>query len=175
MDTEELALKAKKGDRNAFAELIYARKTVLYKTAYAYVKNREDALDIVNETVYKAFVSVKKLENPAYFNTWLTRILINHSLNYLRKNKHVVLCDNERQYKNVRPEGMDEEVLDLYQAIDRLEEKYKTVVILKYIQDLKLDQIAEILRWPIGTVKSCLHRAVKELRVDMRGEGCINE
>ena len=76
---------AQKGDDNAFYELISESKSQLYKTAFAYVKNKEEALDIVSDTVYKAYISIKKLKQPSFFNTWLTRILINTSLDYIKK------------------------------------------------------------------------------------------
>ena len=69
MDTEEKVRLARKGDDNAFYELMSQRKNQLYKTAFAYVKSREDALDIVSDTVYKAYISLASLKNPEFFNT----------------------------------------------------------------------------------------------------------
>ena len=90
MDTNGKIKLAQKGDDNAFYELLSERKSQLYKTAYAYVKNSEEVMDIVSETVYKAYISIKKLKEPSLFNTWLTRILINTSLDCLKKNSRVV-------------------------------------------------------------------------------------
>ena len=64
-------------DKAVFIELFHQREEVLYRIAYMYVKNEDDALDIVNEAVCKAYSSVKRLKEPKYFNTWITRILIN--------------------------------------------------------------------------------------------------
>jgi len=85
VDTVSLVSSARRGNDDAFYQLIEQRKHLLYRTAYAYVKNREDAMDIVGDTVYKAYKSLRKLKEPAFFNTWLTRILINCCLDHLKK------------------------------------------------------------------------------------------
>ena len=91
MNTDNLVKSARLGNDDAFYELIQQRKELLYRTAYAYVKNQEDALDIVSDTVYKAYRSLRKLKEPAFFNAWLTRILINCSLDHLKKQKRIIL------------------------------------------------------------------------------------
>ncbi len=93
---KELKVKrAINGDEKAFIELIEKQREKLYRVAYAYVKNEEDALDIVQETVYKAYISIDTLRKPKYFNTWLTKILINISLATLKKNKNIIYLDEE--------------------------------------------------------------------------------
>lgn len=83
MNLQEIVLKAIRGDDDAFYILIENRKAMLYKTAFAYVKNKEDALDIVSDTVYKAYLSIDKVKSPEFFNTWMTRILINCALDFV--------------------------------------------------------------------------------------------
>jgi RNA polymerase sigma-70 factor (ECF subfamily) len=170
MDKDEAAARAKKGDDNAFYELIQERREMLYRTAFTYVGNREDALDIVGDTVYKAYVSIRKLKEPKFFNTWLTRILINCAMDHMRKGKKAIPLDEGMDIKDNAPAGKSEEIMDLYDAVDRLEGRCKAVVILKYFEDLTLNQVAEILECPIGTVKTYLHRALKELRLELKEE-----
>lgn len=170
MDTNGKITLAQKGDDNAFYELISERNVQLYKTAYAYVKNKEDALDIVSDTVYKAYISIKKLKDPSLFNTWLTRILINTSLDCINKSSRV-----ESFKENINSEVYeipkdDEQIIDLKTAVDKLQGKYKTIVILKYFQDMTLMDIAKTLQCPIGTVKTNLHKALEELRLDFKEE-----
>jgi len=93
--------------------------------------------------------------------------LINCAIDYIRKNKKVMVWEEVQDSKGCRIEEPTEEWLDLYNAVDRLEDKCKTVVILKYFQDMTLGEIAEVLQYPVGTVKSQLHRALKELRLDI--------
>jgi RNA polymerase sigma-70 factor, ECF subfamily len=161
---------AQNGDDNAFYELISERKGQLYKTAFAYVKNKEDALDIVSDTVYKAYISIKNLKEPNFFNTWLTRILINTSIDCINKSSKTVAFQ-----ENVNSDiGMiskdDEQIIDLKAAVDKLQGKYKTIVILKYFQNMTLIEIAKVLQCPLGTVKTNLHKALGELRLDLEEE-----
>lgn len=163
---------AKKGDDNAFYELMQERKEMLYKTAYTYVRNREDALDIVQETVYRAYCSVKKLKEPAFFNTWLIRILINCSLDYMKKKKTIVPMDEifENSIADITDKDR-EQIIDLRYAVDKLDDRCKTVVILKYFHDMTIEQISDILECPSGTIKSYLHKALIELRLELKEGG----
>jgi len=166
LDTDNMLKKARLGNDDAFYELIQQRKELLYRTAYAYVKNREDALDIVSDTVYKAYKSLRKLKEPAFFNTWLTRILINCSLDHLKKQKRIILVKEIAD----TPEQTNDysENLDLRRAVDKLDDKCRTVIILKYYHDLTIREVAEIMQCPQGTIKSYLHRALNNLRVDLK-------
>jgi RNA polymerase sigma-70 factor, ECF subfamily len=77
--------KAKNGDKKAFQELIEQEKVKLYKIAYLYTKNENDALDIFQETLYKALSSIQNLKDEDYFSTWITRILINNAKDFWAK------------------------------------------------------------------------------------------
>ena len=170
MDSNGKIKLAQKGDDNAFYELLSQRKSQLYKTAFAYVKNKEEAMDIVSDTVYKAYISIKKLKEPSFFDTWLTRILINTSLDSISKNSRVITLD-ENVSSNIGIILKDnEQIIDLKVAVDKLQVEYKTIVILKYFQDMTLVEIAKILQCPLGTVKTRLHKALGELRLDLKEE-----
>ncbi|WP_121614207.1 sigma-70 family RNA polymerase sigma factor [Mesobacillus foraminis] len=172
MSIDEIKInKAKKGNKKAFQELIQNEKNKLFRMAYLYVKNESDALDIVQDTIYKAFISIKQLKEPQYFSTWISKILINTTLDFIKKNNRLI------PFSDVEVFGHDqslriEEKLDLVEAIGRLEVQYKTVIILRYYKDLSIKQIAEILDCPEGTVKTRLHRAINQLKSDLKEE-CI--
>lgn len=167
--------RAKKGDNQAFQELMDEEKARLYKMAYIYVKNENDALDIFQETVYKAYTSIKNLKEEEFFSTWITRILINTAIDYIRKNKRITPMDKDMlENKTIVGHSRIEDKMDLLSAIGELEEKYKTVLILRFYKDYTVKQIASILEWPEGTVKTTIHRAVNKLRGKL-GEVCINE
>ncbi|KAA8680195.1 RNA polymerase subunit sigma-70 [Clostridium sp. HV4-5-A1G] len=122
MNIEELVVKAKNRDENAFCELIKMNKETLYKTAYFYTKNKHDSLEILDDTVYKAYISIKKLKQGKYFNTWIMRILINSAINYINKRKRFIFFDkNIDGTKKHESFNNREEILDLYNAIDTLE------------------------------------------------------
>lgn len=158
-----------KVDDNEFYELMNGKKEMLYKIAFSYVRNEEDALDIVSETFYKAYISIGKLKNPEYLGTWSTRILINCSIDFLKKHKRETICE-EVEDKKEENEFRDD-ILDLKTAVYRLNYKYRTVIILKYFQDMSIGQISEVLSMPQGTVKTYIHKALSELRIDLEGDG----
>ena len=164
---KELVIKAQRGDPEAFGLLVESRKESIYRVAYSYVKNRDDALDIVGEAVYRAFISVKKLKNPDFFGTWFTRILINCAIDHINRNKRLVPYPGSGEMG--QGEGIDrEESLDLYRAIDSLDVKEKTVIILMYLEGFTLREIAELLDCPLGTVKTRLNKALVSLRVKLQ-------
>lgn len=159
-------------DKKLFLKLIDERKEVLYKTAYMYVKNQQDALDILDETIYKAYSSLNKIREEKYFNTYVTKILINSSIDFIRKNKRIVYMEEIVSEDNER--GFKEEKLDLFTAIDKLPEMEKTIIILKYFQELKIKEISEIMKIPESSIKNYLHKALTILRCDLK-EGYCNE
>lgn len=162
---KELKVKrAINGDEKAFIELIEKQREKLYRVAYAYVKSEEDALDIVQETVYKAYISVDTLRKPKYFNTWLTKILINISLATLKKNKNIIYLDEEILTNKPADSEDRESKMDILSELDKLDKRYKDVIILKYFDDLTVREISEVLEIPIGTAKTYLNRGLNSLR-----------
>lgn len=158
-----------RGDREALLFLLNQEKEKLYRTAFSYVRNEADALDIVQQTVLLAIESVHQLREPKYFTTWLMKICINGSLSVLQKQKNVILID-ELKFNTLSTEiATSDEKLDLLDAIYGLDEKYKTVLLLKYYQDLTFEQIAEVLDEPIGTVKSNGKRALAKIKKTLKG------
>lgn len=159
-----LVKKAIKGNEKAFETLVKNESEKLYKTAFLYVRNKEDALDVLQETIYKAFVSIEQVKQPEFFNTWLTRILIRTAYDLLEKRKRIVSDEN---IINNMPDGnrIDlEGKLDLFNAINKLNENYQTVIILFYYQNLSIHSIAETMGKPENTIKTYLRRAKMELK-----------
>ncbi|PEI44994.1 sigma-70 family RNA polymerase sigma factor [Bacillus pseudomycoides] len=168
MDEIKLVKKARKGDDAAFEQLISLYQDQLYRTAYLYVQNKEDALDIVQETVYKAYLSIEQLKKPNYFLTWLTRILIHNAYQLLSEKKKVKKIEDGREADTygVMPNKLHqiEQNIDLQEAIQKLDENYQTVIILYYYHDLSINKIAWQMNIPEGTVKTYLHWARKALK-----------
>lgn len=157
--------KAVAKDKECFIKLIEERKDMLYRTAFLYVKDEHDALEIVDITVYKAYLSIKDLRKPEFFNTWITKILINASMDLLRHRKKVVQFN-----KNYDKEYIEEDLegrIDLYNAVDKLDGILKTVIILKYYDDLKISEIADIISCSESNVKNYIHKALQKLRCDI--------
>lgn len=156
---EELVLKAKKGDKKAFMELIKHSEKSMYKVAKAIVFNEEDIKDVFQDTIIKAYESIEKLKEPGYFATWLIRILINNCNDLIKRRKKVISLESvkEESYKEKLKD------IDLYKAINELEEELKMVIIMFYFMDMAIKEIAKAQSIAEGTVKSRLNRARKKL------------
>jgi RNA polymerase sigma-70 factor (ECF subfamily) len=132
-----------------------------YRLAYSYVKNEQDALDIVQESAYRVIKDLDQLKERNYLSTWIYRIVINNAIDSLRKKKRetVSLLEVELVHED---QYQEEDPLAL---LSTLEDKDRALVILKYLEDWKLEEISEIMEMNISTVKSRLYRALKKLKV----------
>ena len=152
-----------------FIKMVKENKEDFYKVAYSYVKNEQQALDIIGEATYKGFNSLSKIRERKYMKTWFYRIIINESIASNRKNKNIVY--DTKILENMTEDEIDkDEILDLYNAIDELSDKYKTVIILKYMKQMKTKEIANMLNMNINTVKVQVKRGVDKLRSIMGGK-----
>ncbi len=158
-----------------FLSLINDNQDKLYKIAYSYVKNKDDALDIIQESIYKGYIAYDKVKKLEYEKTWITKIVINTAIDFINKNKKIVSMDTHF-IGNIADSQIDhvDEKLVVEHALDNLNEKQRTVIILKYFEDMKLDEIAEILDAPISTIKSILYRTLKKMKIDLK-EADIDE
>ncbi|WP_312474965.1 sigma-70 family RNA polymerase sigma factor [Neobacillus sp.] len=159
----KLIKNAIKGNKKCLEELLVLHSDQLFRTAYLYVRNREDALDVVQETSYKAFLSISQLKNENFFLTWLTKILINCCYDILKRNKREILIENMIEQVSDKKE-MRIESLDLLEAVNQLNEKYKTVIILFYFQDLPISEVARVINIPENTVKTYLSRGKEQIK-----------
>lgn len=135
-----------------------------YRIAFGYVHNEADALDIVQEGAYKAIYFSDKLRQTEYADTWLCRIMMNESLEFLRKNKRESMPLEDYN------EGMEAvyEDVNLRQALEALPQKDKTVVTLRYFEDMSLNEISMVLDENVSTVKSRLYRALGKLKLTLQ-------
>lgn len=170
-----LVLKAQRDDEKAYLELFQQYQEDIYRTAYVYLRNQEDALDVVQETAYRSFKSITSLIEPKHFKTWLIRISISCSIDLLRKRKKEIQLKPE--YYEFLTNGEEEDIplsLSLKDLIDSLDSEEKQVIILRFYQDYTLREVAEILDLPLGTGKTILYRALGKLRQRSK-EAEINE
>lgn len=140
-------------------------KARLYRTARLYLGSDSAAVDAVDEAVYKGFLSYKKLKQPEYFDTWMTRILLNVCNDELRRRKReTTLCE--------LPETAAEEfdALPLKEAVERLPRDLRSVIALRYFAGYTLGETAEILKLPPGTVSTRQRKALALLRLELTEE-----
>ncbi|MCG8400183.1 MAG: sigma-70 family RNA polymerase sigma factor [Firmicutes bacterium] len=151
-----------------FIKMLKENKNDFYRTAYSYVKNEQQALDVISEATYKGLSSLSKIREEKYMKTWFYRIIINESIALNRKNKKIV-------YDTLILEGMSEnemdkdEIIDLYNAIDKLPDKYKAIIILKFMKQMKAKEIGDILNINVSTVKVRVKRGIDKLKLIMGG------
>lgn len=162
--------KARKGDDMAFLQLFQTYEIDIYRMGYTYVGNKEDALEVVQETAYKSFKAIQTLKNPTYFKTWLLKIAINCSLDILRKRKK----KNDFNEDEIVHENFAEhlpEVFDLQQCIDYLSPDEKSVILLRFYEDLTIKEVANLLEIPLGTAKTILYRSLQKMRQQLQEGG----
>lgn len=135
----------------------------MYRLAYSYMHNEEDAMDVVQESAYKAIRNSGQLKQPEYIKTWLWRIVINTACTMLKERKQTVSL-SEVQEESTEDRYRD---FDTLEALRHLDDKEKAVVVLRYFEDRKLSEISEILNENLSTVKSLLYRALKKLKVEI--------
>ena len=146
-------------DKREFSRRVLAMENRLYRVSCGLLKNPQDRLDAAQEAVIRAWERIGSLRRPEYFETWLTRILINVCRDMLRARKNIVPL--EELAEQPAPEGADRE---LHEAIQKLERELRLTVVLHYMEGYKVREIAEILELPPGTIKTRLARAKRQLR-----------
>ncbi|SDC36915.1 RNA polymerase sigma-70 factor, ECF subfamily [Terribacillus halophilus] len=160
----KLVKKAIRGNDKAFEKLVEIESEKLYRTALLYAGNKEDALDVLQETIYKAYISIDQVKQPEFFSTWLTKILIRTSYDFLKKKKKIILDENYLSAQHAKNNSDIEGKLDLLHVISKLNRDYQTVIILFYYHDLPIRCIGETLNMAENTVKTNLRRAKIELK-----------
>lgn len=140
----------------------------MYRIAYTYVRNADDALDIVQDSAYKAIKYAGSVKNEQYIETWIFKIVINSAMDFLKRNRREMLTDipEELSHSGTTDRYKD---FDILQSLDALNERERTVILLRFFEDRKLEEIAHILRSNLSTTKSILYRSLKKLRIELEG------
>jgi RNA polymerase sigma-70 factor (ECF subfamily) len=165
------------GDQGAFGVLVGRYQDRLFNTVYRLLDNLEDAQDVTQESFVSAYQSLASFKGDAQFFTWLYRIAVNAAISLRRRKRATISLDSTKgQPLSIQPvdESWDsqpgaslerlENEEQLRWALSRLSVEHRAVIVLKDIEDLRYEEIAEILKVPMGTVRSRLHRARLELR-----------
>jgi RNA polymerase sigma-70 factor (ECF subfamily) len=177
---QRLIQRARQGDRSAFAELVDKYRNRIFGYLLRMVGNREDALDLAQETFLRVFSSLDSFNPDRPFKPWLYRIATNLAIDYLRRRRDVVSLDaplhNQEgwhlQLADEAPgpvERQEQAELAEYLArlVSQLPENYRSAILLRHGHDLTYQQMAEILGVPVSTVKTRLFRARERLRQEL--------
>lgn len=176
---EQLIERVLAGDGNAFKGLVEAYQSRIYNIIYGMVHNREDALELTQDTFIKSYKKLDTFKLGTKFYTWLCRIAVNTAIDFLRKNKNRQTLSFDEgigvqdsagisdAHYDTNPENaaiQAETKKKIIDAVDQLPEDQKQILILKEIDGLAYKEIAEVLNIPQGTVMSRLYYARKKLQ-----------
>ncbi|WNS76541.1 sigma-70 family RNA polymerase sigma factor [Bacillus sp. DTU_2020_1000418_1_SI_GHA_SEK_038] len=156
----DIIKKAMKRDEHALLHVLEAYEDVMYRTAFAYLKNEHDAIEAIQETTYRSYKNIHTLKEPRYVGTWLVRILLNVCHDMHKRKSRIEL----RETLEVEGQYYDSPKLEIVEAISQLPHEQQQLIYLKYFQDMKNNEIASAQNIPEGTVKSRLHTALRKLR-----------
>jgi RNA polymerase sigma factor (sigma-70 family) len=160
-DDQSLVVMSKEGNERAFGELVKRHQQFIIRQAYAYLGDNESAKDAAQEVFVKAYEGLPYLENDQVFKSWLYRICRNHCLNLARRRK----IENGYQLDSPGAEKSNPDTkLILRKGIKRLDELSQEILILRYYNDMRYEEIAEFLNIPLSSVKIRLFRAKKSLK-----------
>ena len=153
-------------------ELIYTYSDYLYRIAYSYVKDEQTAEEVVQDVFFKFYKKSTQFENQAHIKTYLTRMIINRSYDYLRSWKH--RKNNVFKVFHLSRPGVDQDFVEqsesntILQSVLGLPVKYREAIILYYYEDLSIKEIAEMLFTAESTIKSRLQRGRAELKTSLQ-------
>ena len=161
-----LGFAEKKTNEKIVEEIILEQYNQYYRLAYSYVHNEVDAEDIVQNGAYKALRNSKTLRNPEYAKTWIYRIMLNEIFNSLRR-PQAMSYEYMQEEMGIEAEPVEDTYtdIDLQRALDSLPEQDKAIVVMRFFEDKKLEELADILDENISTIKSRLYRSMKKLRI----------
>lgn len=168
-----------KGDQQAYSDIVSLYQQQVFQVCYRILSNRHEAEDIAQEAFIRAYTNLHTFDLKRKFSTWLFRIATNLCIDRIRKKKpdyyldaEVTGTDGLNMYSHVPSSNqLPEEEVERMELQERIQyeisclpEKYRTVIILKYIEELPLQEISDILDMPLGTVKTRIHRGREALR-----------
>lgn len=171
MELLKVVKKAKRGNVRAFERLIHEYKTMMYRVARTIVVNDSDCDDVIQESILKAYENINELREPAYFKTWLIRIVINECHGIHRKNKKVVEIHDA-----IVPAAIEQgfEMVEVELLLALLSEEEGKLLKLFHIKDISIKDLAAIYGVPENTIKTRLRRARVKAREILEKEVRLN-
>jgi RNA polymerase sigma-70 factor, ECF subfamily len=169
-----LALRCQTGEADAFRELVTEMERPLLYFATKMLGDEDAALDVLQKTWLRAFRTIRRLEEPQHLRAWLYQIVRGLAVDQLRKRASVQRL--EKEYAELQPEAGEEPTFDgedavaVHRALDQLEPRLREALLLHFLEDLPIAEVATILECPEGTVKSRLHHGKRLLRTLLRRE-----
>ena len=164
--------KKQRNKARTFIQLVESNKQSMYKIARSYLSNDEDIADAIQDAIESCWRNLDQLEKPAYFRTWMTRILIHKCIDIIRKNRREHPVSDFPEY------GTEHKDLDNYEfseLMKSLDEKYRTILLLYYGEGFKISEIAQLLDMEENTVKTRLSRGRQKFRMMWDSQDAVRQ
>lgn len=154
-----------KNIRKEVEDMLLSKYESLYRLAYSYAGNEADALDIIQESAYRAMLNCGSVKRTEYIGTWIYRIVVNTATDMLRRKKRTVSVEI------IEEQGCEDRISDqdLRKALKELDENDKAIIFLKFCEDLTFSEIAEVTGENENTVKTRYYRLMGRLRNKLEG------
>jgi RNA polymerase sigma-70 factor (ECF subfamily) len=174
LSDSELVQLVKVGEPEPFDELVRRHSVKIHDLCYKILRNYDDARDMAQETFIKAYRKITKFDGRSQFSTWLYRIAVNNCLNYLKKQR-----PTEEIFEEIVSSGRDDPVElyrskklreMIYEAVEKLPTVQRAVFTLRTLEDMSYQEVSDILKKPISTIKVNHHLAIKNLRNHMKAK-----
>lgn len=174
LSDSELVQLVKGGEPEPFDELVRRHSVKIHDLCYKILRNYDDARDMAQETFIKAYRKITKFDGRSQFSTWLYRIAVNNCLNYLKKQR-----PTEEIFEEIVSSGKDDPVElyrnkklreMIYEAVEKLPTVQRAVFTLRTLEDMSYQDVSDILKKPISTIKVNHHLAIKNLRNHMKAK-----
>lgn len=162
---KNLVKRSASGDADAFLELMERNSLAMYKVARGILNNDEDVADAVQQTILICFEKIHTVKKPEYFKTWMIRILINECNKILRHYRSINVQEN---MPDVPDQDMSLTEFEFKEMLARIDEKYRIVLILYYVEGLSIAEIAKVLELNENTVKTRLSRAREQIKEEYK-------
>ena len=155
-------------DKESFVKELEASSSMMYRIAWSILRNDDDCKDALQETVLKAWTKRDRLRDEKFFRTWITRILINTCYDTQKKRRCLVSID-EITEPAIPPHNPE-----LHFALEALPEKLRIPLVLCYSEGMSYEEIGQVLRLPLSTVRGRIHRGKEQLRKDLSDNDACN-
>lgn len=180
IEDERLAIRCRLGEPSAFAQLVATMERPLLYFARTIVRDDQDALDVLQAVWITAFRQLRALDDPASLRPWLYRVTRGHAIDRVRRD--VTRAANERARAEEIPETChddeprfdEEDAAALHRALEGLDVRHREVLVLHFLEEMSVDQVATVVGCPPGTVKSRIHHAKRALKEALRRDGHAN-
>lgn len=157
-----------RGNKEIFAQEIEKVKEDSYRVAYCYMHSENDAMDCVCNAIEKAYLNLRRLKEPCFFKTWFIRIVINECKMMLKKKKAVLELSDSLYAENYDIDRSG--IMDLKRLLSLLPQEDRSLIYMKYYLGYTLDEIAQIVEKPSGTVRTKIYGALKKLKTGLKIE-----